>query len=114
MHVDDVLRTSTLVQIIDVLSDDDHLAGILPLQKPKRFVSCVGLDSLGEKLATALVVEAVDEGRITTKRLRGGDVFDPVVLPQAVDRSEGANAGFRGDAGAGQDHDASHDPMLTI
>ncbi|MNC34330.1 hypothetical protein D3C75_827580 [compost metagenome] len=63
----------------------------------------VDLDSL--QLMAPCVVKALHQLRIPGVALRGGHVFHPVLLPQAVASPKGLDTGFGRDAGAGEDHD---------
>ena len=75
----------------------------LPLQPGQGQVGGVGLDA--RQAAPALVVEAVDQGRVAVEGLGCGHVLHPVVLPQPVRVPERAQPAFRGNARAGEDDD---------
>ena len=61
----------------------------------------------GEDGFAPRVVEALHQLRIAAKPLRGGDILDPVVFPQAVVGAEGPEAALGADSRAGQDHDVA-------
>src|SRR6185295_47151 len=48
--------------------------------------------------------------RVAVEALRGGDVLDPVLLPEPAGVAKGAHSALRADAGAGEDEDAVRRP----
>ena len=54
-------------------------------------------------MLAAGVVKFMYQRGVFGETLRGGDFFDAVVVPQTVTGAEGLNAGFCGNARAGED-----------
>ena len=100
-----VRGTRPLVQIIDILGHDPDIIG--PLQIHQGKVSGVGLG-----LADAsppLVVELQNEPRVCRPCFRCGNVLDAVPFPEAIGATEGLQATFGTDPGAGEDDYAFHE-----
>jgi len=67
-------------------------------------VGGVGLG--GEGVAAAHGVEVPDENGVSLPGFGSGDFFDAVAVPQAAGATEGGEATFCGDSGAGEDEEA--------
>ena len=106
MHMDQPLRPGSLVQVVNVLSNEQQLAAPLAIQSCERPMRFIGLH--GSKLRPSRVVEAMHQLRITTKRLRRCDIFDTVPLPKPVWTAEGRKTTLGGYACAGKDHDIAY------
>src|SRR3982751_2679753 len=105
MHVEQALRASALVQVVDVLRDQQELSWPFRIQLRERAVCGVGLDR--SELGAPRIVERMDQSRIAAKRFRSRYILDAVPLPQSIRPTERRNAAFSGNAGAGEDHDVA-------
>src|SRR5690606_4868662 len=74
-------------------------------QPRQRMVRGIGLNIRLQQLCAAFVVNTVYRLRVTLEPLRGGDIFYPVALPQAIGAAKCANAGFCGNPRPCQYHD---------
>lgn len=112
VHVDQPPGAGAFVQVVDILGDDQQVAGpvgVEPRQRLVRRVRDLGLDRLAPR-----VVEAVDEVGIARESLGRRDVLDPMLLPQPARVAEGVDAAFGRNPGAGQDHDILDGVMLSL
>lgn len=98
MEVEDVLRASTLVEVIDILGNDVDV--VMLLQGSQGKVGGIGL--CGQYISPAHVVEGLYEGGIAAPGAGCGYVFNVVAFPQAIAIAEGAETAFGTDAGAGE------------
>ena len=105
MHVDQVGRAGALMQVVDVLGDQKHLARPFPLQLRECGMGGVGLDIGLEQTGAAVVVELVDKVRIALEPFRRRDILQPDAFPHAAGAAEGVQTGFLGNSGTGQDDD---------
>ena len=103
MHVEQSSGSGAFVEIVDVLGDDEEIAGPGGVEPGEGVVRRVGGD-MG-KLRAAGIVKGVDEGGIGGEAFGGGDGFDLVALPQPVGGAEGGDSALGRDAGAGENHD---------
>jgi hypothetical protein len=97
------LRSGRFVQMVDILRYQQEFAREFPLQPCQRLMRRVGPDR--RKAAPALVVEFVHLVWIAGEALRGRDLAEIDLRPDAVLVAEGVHARFGGYAGAGEDHD---------
>ncbi len=116
MHVQQPLRSRPLVKIVDVLRDEQELAGPLRVEPCKRHVPGVGLD--GPEPLPPRIVEGVHQRGIAPVRFGRRDILDTVALPQPVRAAECGETALGRHARARQDHDvpefvANHDVGLT-
>jgi hypothetical protein len=81
VHVDQVLRASALMQVVDVLSDDLHGSGPTALQLGQRPMRRVGRDVPTQQLATAQIVEPLHHVRLPRERLGGRNLVQPPAHP---------------------------------
>ena len=98
------------VQIVDILGDQEHIAGELTLQPGQRQVGGVGL--YPGQPGAATVVETVDQRRIAPEGFGGCQVHGVVLLPQAIRVAKGGHSGLRRDAGTGQHHQALYETAV--
>ncbi len=104
VHVKQLSRTGTLVQVIDVLRHQQEIAGKFALQPRQCDMRGVRLH-VGHAPA-AFVVELMDQARgssLETLRCRHVAVVDP--RPDAVLVAKRVDTGFCRNAGAGEDDD---------
>ena len=80
------------MKVIDILSDNQHFAGMPRLQLGQRKVCDVGLSIAA--VGAAHVVEFVNNPRVTSEGLRRGHVLKIIVRPETVLIPEGAETGF--------------------
>ena len=106
MHVKHPLRPGPLVQIVDILRDQQQLAGPFSIEPRKRAVRGIGLD--GCELGPPRVVECMDQGRVAGEGFGRRDILDAMAFPQPVRPPKGRETAFGRDAGAGQDDDVAH------
>jgi hypothetical protein len=90
------------VEVVDILGDEQELASPFCLQQCERVVRGIWLN--GPQLRPPRVIECVDQNRIARVRFWSGDIIDPVAFPQSVGATEGCQAAFGRDPGAGQHH----------
>ncbi len=79
MHVAHLARSATLMQIIDVLRDEQHIAGIFHLQPGKRPVRRVRLHA-GQRRA-ARIVEPQHQIGVAREPFGRRYVINAVVFP---------------------------------
>ncbi len=112
VHVDHPLRAGLLVQRVDVLGDDRHLAVVLAFEPGQRLVRVVRVDIGGAEHAARVVVEVEHLLLVAVPGLDGRDLLQVDARPQPVRVAERVDAAFLGDAGAGQHHDARREEIL--
>lgn len=100
MHMDQALRSGTLVQVIDILGDQQQLSPPFRIEARQRSMRGVRLDVI--ELRPSCIVESVDQLGIARERFRRGDVFDAMAVPQPVRSSESRKPAFGRNSGAGQ------------
>jgi hypothetical protein len=105
VHVQHALRPGAIVQVVNILGDQQQLAGPLRVEPGERVVRGIGFD-LGEVRA-AFVVEAVDQLGVVRERLWRAHILDAMPLPQSAGAAKGGDAGFGGNACAGEDDDVA-------
>ena len=101
MHMQDLFRPTSLVQIVHVLSDQQQRVHLI-LEPRHRSMSIVGLHL--QHLAPTSLVKFPHETRVGQPCFRCGHVLNSVVLPQPIVISERPNARFSRDARSRQ-HD---------
>ncbi|MNT09953.1 hypothetical protein D3C72_1447610 [compost metagenome] len=108
VHVDQLearggrrLGVRPVVQVIDVLRHQQEIAVPARRQIGQGAVRGVRLDR--RQMPSPLIVEVLHQGRVRRKPLGRGHRLDAMPLPQPVGGAKGRHAGFRRDAGAGQD-----------
>src|SRR5204863_2350915 len=89
-----------LMQPVDVLRDEEETVLQALLDLGEGMMSRVRLDVLG--LTTTQRIELPDKMRISFESLGRGDIFDPVLLPQAVRVPKCGKTALRRNARAGQ------------
>lgn len=103
VNVVNVFIAGFFVERVDILGNDGNFGRIFVLQAGNRQMRRIGFGFLDFEFE--VVVKVVYQCRIAPKTFDGGDVFDPMIVPQAVGTAERGQSGFRGDAGAGQNDD---------
>lgn len=106
MHVVERICATTLVQIVDVLSDDDNVTLVFGLKSRQCKVGGVGVHFGG--LGAAGIVKIYHKFGIACESFWCGNVFDAVLCPQSVFGAEGFNAALGGNACAGKDDNFAH------
>ena len=106
MHMDQPLRPGSLVQIVNVLSNEQQPAGPLAIKPCERLMRVIGLH--GPKLRPPRIVEAMHQPGIAPKRLGRRDVFDAVAFPQTVGPAEGCKTALSGYTCTGQNDDVAN------
>lgn len=96
-------RTGTLVQVVDVLRDEQHVWPF-PLKFDQGAMGSVRLD-VQQSLATKRV-ETPNGLRIAPPRGWRGHLIDAMPFPQPVLSTEGGHTRFSRNSCSGQDHDA--------
>ncbi len=104
VQLDDVLAARLVVQAVDVLGDEGELRCAL-FEVGEGEVSGVGF--LFGELGAAVEVESPDLVGVTLESLGSGEVFSASSLPESAWSSEGGDAAFGADAGAGEAADVS-------
>jgi hypothetical protein len=105
VHVDEVLAACAFVQVIDVLGDNQYIAGEFAFQLRKGKVRGIRLYAGVVQLPTAGIVKLMHQRGVFGETFRGGNLFDTVVVPQAITGAEGLDAGFGRNARASEDDD---------
>ena len=105
VHMEQPMASGPFVQVVDVLGDQQKVAVEFVLKSGQGMVSRVGLHFF--QLGAASVVETLHQFRVASKTFWCGNVLNMVVFPQTVAIAEGAHAGFGGNSGTGQYHDAA-------
>ena len=103
MNVDDILAPCTLVQIVDVLSDDDDLlaSGFRPSKRQMRWIGCRPRND-----SAPHVVPLPNQHRIAVECILSGEILGTVLLPPAVRIAKGGDAAFGRNAGSRNDQQA--------
>lgn len=101
MEVQYVGRTGPFVKVVDILSDDRDAEMLL--EASNQAVSVVG--SYVEELATASVVEVVDECGISAETVGACHIHYGVFVPEATAVAESGDAAFGADAGSCEDYE---------
>ena len=91
------------MEVVDILRHDQQVAPPLGVEPCQRDVRRIGHHLV--QPGAPLVVEAVDEFRVASQRLRRAHVLDAMPLPETVRPAKGRQAAFGGNARAGQDDD---------
>jgi hypothetical protein len=105
VHVDQAVRraAAAFVQVVDVLGDDQHLAGPRRLQARQRDMGGVG--RRGHAPRPARVIEPQHEGWIGDVGVHGRHLVQRHASPDPARVAERAEAAFSGHPRAGQNHD---------
>src|SRR5690606_695638 len=103
VHMDQVLAAGALVQVIHVLRNQRDGSRKRPLEPRQRIVGRIW--SYVMELATALVVEVVDTGRVRSEGVWRCIVAPVEPGPDAVAVAEAGDPGFNRDACSGEDDD---------
>ena len=105
MQMQHLLRTSALVKVVHILSDDLNVHAFLP--GGQLFVPRVGLGLPNR--STTLVVKPGHEFRVAHPSLRRRHIFNPVAFPEASRSTKGRNAAFCAHTGSSQHHQMFRD-----
>lgn len=100
MHLEDVPRSRPLMKVINVLRDDQNIAGMPRLKFSKCAVRTVWLRLTA--VGATHVIEFVNEIRIASKGLRRCHLLKIEPGPEAVLIPEGTEPGLGGYPGAGE------------
>ena len=103
MHMDQAPGAGSFMKIIDILGDDEQIAGPSSVQFRQGVMSGIRLNFV--QFRAPLVIEAMHQRSIALQRLWRADIFDPMPFPQTVGPTKSREAAFGRDARAGQDHD---------
>ena len=103
VNVVNVFIAGFFVESVDILGNDGNFGRIFVLQTGNCQMSRIGFGFLNFEFE--LVVEIVYQCRIALEAFNGGDVFDAVIVPQAVGTAKGGQSGFRRNSRAGQNDD---------
>ena len=101
MHVNDVLASTSFMQIVHVLGDERHLRETV-FQGRKGGVGWIGFH-FGE-LASSGLVEPPHEFRVRPPRFGRRHVFDAIVLPKSIVVPKRPNTGLCRNACSCQHH----------
>ena len=119
MHMNEVLASRLLMQVVDVLRHDQYAPRHLPLEKRKRVMSRVGLNVRRAQRPSPGVVKLMNTHWVFGEGFRRSDILYAIALPDAAFISERVDAGFRRNSGARQNNDraaiadrAAHSPMI--
>ena len=108
VHMDQVPAAAAFVQGVDVLGDNQHLTRPFRFEARKRDMCRIGLQIEAPAAGAAHVVERVHRFRIAREGFRGRHILPAHLGPDTMGVAESIEAGFLGDAGAGQ-----HDDMAV-
>ena len=103
VETNDVTGSGAFVKTVNVLRDDGE-APITPAPCGQHVVSRVGLAR--DNLLAAPVIPLLHECWVTTKGLRGSELFRSVGAPESTRTPECRNATRRGDTGVTDDGDS--------
>lgn len=103
VHVQQVFRPGPAVKVVDVLGDQKEVSFPNILQLHQGGVGGVWVQGGVSQLSPSHVVKALDQGWISSKSFRCGDVLDAMVFPKAVLVPERANPAFCRDSRACED-----------
>src|SRR5664279_615094 len=104
VHMDEVVRSGALVQVVYVLRAKEEVGAELLLECGEGAVRGIGLAL--PCLLAAMRVELPDEFGICVPAFGGGYGFDAIASPEAVAVAEGLEAAFGADARPGEDEDS--------
>ena len=91
-----------LVEIIHVLRDMEKAAGPRVFESHQGVMRGVWLH--GFQRGATQIVEVLHELRRAHESFRGGDILDPVSLPQAIGSPERRDTGFCRETRSGENH----------
>jgi hypothetical protein len=100
MHMDDALRSTLLMQRIDILRAQEEPVRQAALQFRQREVGWVRLDRFVP--LSPFRIELPHQSRIGGKRLGCRDIFDPVATPNTVYPTKSGQAALGANSRAGQ------------
>lgn len=101
------------MQIINILGHEGEMPAFcceIPGQTSKRVMGGIGLHVAQSR--PAVIIEAMNEVRISGKGLRCGEVFGSSCLPQTARAAKGCQAGSSADPGTGQNEDMRRSARL--
>jgi hypothetical protein len=101
VHVNEASAAGTIVQRIDVLCDDKHLARPVPFETCQRGVRGIGLNVGGTVAGAAHIVEGMAARGVTRKSLGRGNILEAHLRPYAAGIAEGLQPRLFRDARAG-------------
>ena len=100
MEIDDIRRTGTGMQVVDVLRDDGHVVVLLKFRQQQMSLVGAGI----HQLPAQAVVEFVHKNRIFVPSLGSSHFFHRITLPQSAAVAESGKAAFGTHPGAGEHH----------
>ena len=106
MHVDQPLRPSPFMQVIDILRDDQQFARPRPVERRQRLMRGIGRHIV--QLRAPLVIEAMHQRGIARDRFGRADILDAMPFPQSVRPAKGGKPAFGGNPRAGEDDDIAY------
>jgi hypothetical protein len=110
VHVPDRAAAGALVQIVDVLRDDQHLAGPVRLQPGQRGMRRVRRRA--GQIGAAGIVEVVHQPRVAREALGCRHLLQIVLRPDPAHVAKRAKPAFGRDSRAGQDDDPLHGGLI--
>ena len=105
MHVNEVSRAAALVQIVDILTDHDNVAGPERLKFGQRLMGGVGRDRRVGHLPAAHIVEFQHPFGVAGERIGRRHIFDAHRRPDPIGVAKSGEPGFFRNSGAGEDND---------
>jgi len=103
VHVEEANGAGALVKVVDVLAAEEEAVAELGREFGEGGMGGLGLSRLGRRAACG--VELPDQCGIAVESFGGADVLDAMAGPKTVGGTEGREAAFGADAGAGEDED---------
>jgi hypothetical protein len=103
VHVNDALRPSRLVQVVDVLRAEKEALPDRALERREGPVG--GVWMADGRLGAPLRVEAPYDLGVRLPSVGRCNLFEPILLPEAPGVTKGADPALGADAGAGEDED---------
>ena len=105
MHMKQVAGAGTLVQVVHILGDEQHVARPSRLELRQSEMGSVGAETRIEELSAPDIIEAVDELRVAGERFGRRDILGSMALPEAAGATEDLKPGLGGDPGSRQNDD---------
>lgn len=106
VHVEDILRATPFVEVIDVLGDQGEGVSEVFFEFGQSQMGFVRGDLC--ELVTAVIVEAVDRYGVFFEGFEGGYFFDGSPLPKTTAIPESLQSGLCRDSSSGKDGDGFH------
>ena len=103
VHMNQALRPSPFMQIIDILRHDQQIARPFGVKVPQGPVRRIGLRLLDCRAPH--VIETQHQIRIAGESLRRRDILNPMLFPKAPFGAKSINPTFGGNASASENHD---------